>query len=51
MRWAPAFTVKFSSVQVSPARNQTTGTLPCWLAGGWKTAKRIGVRVSSEAWR
>ncbi len=49
--WAPAFTVKFSSVQVRPARNQTTGTFPFSAAGGRKAAKRMGVFVSSDACR
>ena len=48
-RWAPAFTVKFSSVQVSPERNQTTGTGRRSAAGGTKTEKRMSQRVSAEA--
>ena len=48
-RWAPAFWVKLSSVQVSPDRNQNTGTLPRRAAGGQKAAKRIAVPVASES--
>src|SRR5690606_9967791 len=51
-RCAPAFTVKFSSVQVRPERNHTTGTFtPPSACGGTKAAKRIGVPVSRESWR
>ena len=35
MRWAPAFCMKFSSVQVNPDNQYTTGNLPpCSACGG-----------------
>jgi hypothetical protein len=40
-RWAPLFTMKFSSVQVNPDRNVTTGTLPSATCGGTNTENRM----------
>src|SRR5262249_9350419 len=45
---APALTVKFSSVQVSPESQNSTGTDPCALAGGRYREKRMGQPRSSD---
>jgi len=44
----PAFTVKFSSVQVRPDRCHKTGTGRCCACGGTNAANRITVRVSYD---
>ena len=49
-RWAPALAVKFSSVQVRPESQYSTGGGPSNPVGGMKREKRIGVPVSRLAW-
>jgi hypothetical protein len=51
MRWAPALIMKVSSVQVRPARYQSSGTRRRSACGGRNTAKRMSQPVSSAAWR
>jgi hypothetical protein len=50
-RCAPALMLKFSSVQVSPARHHSTGTGRVAACGGVNTAKRIAVPVLADSWR
>ena len=47
-RCAPLFTMKFSSVQVRPDRNVSTGTLPCAAWGGTNTENRMSQLLLDE---
>ena len=49
-RWAPALVMKFSSVQVRPESQYSTGTGPTLAWGGRNTPKRMVQPVCSETW-
>ncbi len=50
-RWAPALITAVSSVQVSPARKNSAGTLPLAACGGLNTEKRIGRPIVAASCR
>ena len=47
---APALTIAFSCVQVSPERYHSTGTGPSAAAGGRYSPKVMSQPQASEAW-